>query len=132
LRVRCRFDGSFASLRFTSVLREHGVQIAIDDFGIGYSSLALLKTLPVDVVKIDRTFVAALLNDSRDAAIAEAVVWLGSQLGYTTIAEGVEQQEQLDWLRSHGCHHAQGYAICRPVPLEEFCVWFASYSVANQ
>lgn len=121
-----------ASLRFTSVLREHGVHIAIDDFGIGYSSLALLKTLPVDVVKIDRTFVAALLDDSRDAAIAEAVVWLGGQFGYTTIAEGVEQQEQLAWLRAHGCHHAQGYAICRPVPLEEFRVWLASGSVANQ
>jgi diguanylate cyclase (GGDEF)-like protein len=121
-----------ATLRFTSVLREHGVHIAIDDFGIGYSSLALLKTFPVDVVKIDRTFVAALLEDSRDAAIAEAVVWLGSQLGYTTIAEGVEKPEQLDWLRSHGCHHAQGYAICRPVPLQEFRDWLASGSVPNQ
>jgi len=108
-----------------SVLREHGVHIAIDDFGIGFSSLALLKTLPLDVVKIDRSFVKAVTEDQRDAIIAEAVISFGETFGYVTVAEGVERGEQMDWLRSRGCKFAQGFAICHPLPLEEFLAWYA-------
>jgi len=113
------------TLRFMSVLREHGVHIAIDDFGIGFSSLALLKTLPLDVVKIDRSFVKAVTEDQRDAIIAEAVISFGETFGYVTVAEGVERGEQMDWLRSRGCKFAQGFAICHPLPLEEFLAWYA-------
>ena len=112
------------TLRFTSALREHGVHVAIDDFGIGYSSLALLKSLPLDVVKIDRTFVNSVIEDQRDAVIADAVVSFGVAFGYETIAEGVERSEQVDWLRAHGCRFAQGYAICRPLPFDEFLAWY--------
>ena len=113
------------TLRFMSVLREHGVHVAIDDFGIGYSSLSLLKLLPLDVVKIDRSFVATLLDDERDAKLAEAIIALASSFGYATIAEGVERPEQIEWLRSRGCAQVQGYAICRPLPFDAFCAWLA-------
>ncbi len=79
------------TLRFMSVLREHGVHIAIDDFGVGFSSLALLKSFPLDVVKIDRSFVNSVIEDPRDASIAEAVISFGETFGYVTVAEGIER-----------------------------------------
>jgi EAL domain-containing protein (putative c-di-GMP-specific phosphodiesterase class I) len=120
------------TLRFMSVLREHGVHIAIDDFGVGFSSLALLKTLPLDVVKIDRSFVSAILEDERDAAIADAVISFGRTFGYDTIAEGIERLEQLDWLREHGCRYAQGFAICHPLPLDDFVTWLRGNALTHE
>jgi diguanylate cyclase len=113
------------TLRFMSVLREHGVHVAIDDFGVGFSSLALLKSFPLDVVKIDRSFVNAVIEDQRDSAIAEAVISFGATFGYVTVAEGVERVEQIDWLRARGCRFAQGYAICRPLPMDAYLEWYA-------
>ena len=116
------------TLRFMSVLREHGVHVAIDDFGVGFSSLALLKSFPLNVVKVDRSFVSALLDDERDAAIADAVIAFGRTFGYETVAEGVERPEQLDWLRAHGSRYAQGFAICRPLPLDDFAAWLGAFA----
>lgn len=101
-------------------LRSHGVLFSLDDFGTGYSSLAYLKHLPLDQLKIDRAFVHELLTSASDAAIAKTVVSLGHSLGLDVIAEGVETQGQLGYLKSIGCHAFQGYWFCRPLPAPDF------------
>lgn len=100
-------------------LRSLGCGIAIDDFGTGYSSLSYLKNFPVTILKIDRTFVRDLAHNSGDRAIAQSVVALAGNLDMRTVAEGVEQQEQLDILRELGCSFVQGFLYSRPVPAEE-------------
>ena len=100
-------------------LRDMGVQIAIDDFGTGYSSLAYLKRFPVDILKIDKSFVKNIALDAGDAAIAQSIIGLARNLGMTVQAEGVETQQQLDILAGQGCERAQGYFLARPVPAEE-------------
>jgi EAL domain-containing protein (putative c-di-GMP-specific phosphodiesterase class I) len=96
-----------------------GCRIAIDDFGTGYSSLAYLKGLPVNDLKIDKSFVRNLVTDQVDAAICEAVLSLAHEVGLKVTAEGVETTEQLDWLRARGCDVAQGYLIARPMSARE-------------
>lgn len=108
-------------------LRERGVAVSIDDFGTGYSSLALLKQLPLDKLKIDRTFVADVTTDSDDAEIASAIISLGQNLGLEVIAEGVEELAQLEFLRLKGCDQAQGFYFSPPLPAEEFADWFRHY-----
>lgn len=108
-----------------------GVTVAIDDFGTGYSSLAYLKALPIDKLKIDRSFVGALPHDSDVAAIARAVIDLGRHLGYQVVAEGVETEEHLEFLRAHGCEGAQGYWFSRPLPPDEFERWTRDQNAAT-
>ena len=96
-------------------LHELGVKLAIDDFGTGYSSLSYLKRFPVDYVKIDQTFIRGLHEGSEDAAITRAIIVMAHSLGLQVVAEGVETQEQLDFLRTQGCDEVQGYLISRPV-----------------
>jgi diguanylate cyclase (GGDEF)-like protein len=100
-------------------LREVGVKLAIDDFGTGYSSLAYLKKLPVDVLKIDRSFVSNLTEESRDAAVVHSAVELAHSLGLGVVAEGVEDAATYEALRRLGCDFVQGYHIARPVPAAE-------------
>ena len=101
-------------------LKEIGVKLSIDDFGTGFSSLSYLKRLPVDTIKIDKSFVDGLPNDGRDAALVESVLTLGQRLGCSVVAEGVENAEQVRWLERHGCHYLQGYHFSRPVPRAQF------------
>jgi len=97
-------------------LRVQGIHIALDDFGTGYSSLALLRDLPVDRIKIDRSFVAGLGTSADDTAIVRAVTNLGRSLNKRVTAEGVESSETLDMLRDEGCHEVQGFHLAKPMP----------------
>jgi len=101
-------------------LRDMGVRLFVDDFGTGHSSLSHLKQFPVDAVKIDRSFVSNVTTNPDDAAIASAIVAMAHSLKLRVIAEGVETEEQLAFLRGLGCDEVQGFLVRRPVPAEEF------------
>src|SRR5438445_8911858 len=99
-------------------LREMGLKIAIDDFGTGYSSLGYLKNLPIDSVKLDQSFVNGATTDPDDAALVMAIVTLAHNLELRVVAEGVETEEQLNFLRLLRCDEGQGYLFSRPQPAE--------------
>lgn len=103
-----------------STLRERGIAIAIDDFGTGFSSLSYLKAFPVDVIKIDRSFVTDAIVDARDAVIVRAIIAMAHILGIDVVAEGVESERHLGVLQALGCNRLQGFHIGRPEPAEEF------------
>jgi EAL domain-containing protein (putative c-di-GMP-specific phosphodiesterase class I) len=103
-----------------SQLKVMGLRSAMDDFGTGYSSLSYLKRLPIDILKMDRSFVHGVDTDKTDEAIAKAIITMAHELKLQVTAEGVERQEQLDLLRVHGCDLVQGYLIDRPMPADEF------------
>ena len=107
------------AIRTLHALSEAGIRVAIDDFGTGYSSLAYLNRFPVSTLKIDRSFVADVLVDEPDAAIVRTIVDMAKTLGFTVIAEGVEQEAQASFLLALGCDEAQGFLFARPMPAGE-------------
>jgi EAL domain-containing protein (putative c-di-GMP-specific phosphodiesterase class I) len=104
------------ALTILTGLRDMRIRIAIDDFGIGYSSLATLKQFPLDTVKIDRSFIRDVTSTPKDTALAEAVLAMGKALSVTVVAQGVETKEQADFLRENSCDEFQGFYLDRPVP----------------
>ena len=103
-----------------TALKAKGVYFSLDDFGTGYSSLSYLKRLPLDQLKIDKSFVGDVLIDMNDGAIAQTIIALGQTMGLAVIAEGVETKEQCDFLARLGCNAYQGYFFSRPLSLEDF------------
>lgn len=116
-----RVDEVIASLRR---LRELGVRIALDDFGIGYSSLNLLTRLPLDMLKIDQSFVQRMESDPLSMAVTKAIIALGQTLSLKVVAEGIESEAAISRLRDFGCDHAQGYLISRPMTSDQFVGWY--------
>jgi EAL domain-containing protein (putative c-di-GMP-specific phosphodiesterase class I) len=111
------------SLQTVLALSALGVHVSIDDFGTGYSSLSMLKRLPVDELKIDRSFVSPMMHDESDMIIVRSTIHLGHDLGMKVIGEGVEDQGTLDRLAALGCDLIQGYHVSRPVPADAFTEW---------
>jgi len=109
-----------------NLIKSHGFRIAIDDFGTGQSSLQYLKHLPIDTLKIDQAFIKNLSGDRRDQTIVKTVIAMAHSLGLEVTAEGVEDLPAIEYLASHGCTHAQGYAIARPFPAQELTSWIQS------
>jgi diguanylate cyclase (GGDEF)-like protein len=122
-------DPTRAAARLTE-LRTLGVRVAIDDFGTGYSSLAYLRELPIDVLKIDRSFLQHITTNTRDRHLVDAVVAMSTALGFDTVAEGIEDPHQQELLARMGCSHGQGYGICRPQPPAELLTWLAGNTFA--
>ncbi|MGZ4759659.1 MAG: putative bifunctional diguanylate cyclase/phosphodiesterase, partial [Acidimicrobiales bacterium] len=118
--------------KLLSALRSAGVRISVDDFGTGYSSLAYLKRLPVDEVKIDRSFVSDLDDDGANTSLVAAVVAIAASLGISTVAEGVEKPEQAARLHQLGCNEAQGYWFSRPVPADEIAAVMEGLGLASE
>lgn len=113
-------DDTDITISMFKELKNHGLHISIDDFGTGYSSLSYLKRFNIDTLKIDRSFVRDITSNPDDAAIAAAIIALGKSLRLNVVAEGVETEEQLRFLKNNGCHEAQGFLFSKPLPADEF------------
>lgn len=107
-----------AAIRSTAQLKEVGVRLSLDDFGTGYSSLAYLSRFPINVVKIDQSFVRDITTNPANAAIVQAIIAMSHKLGKTVLAEGVETEEQMQFLRRNECDEMQGYYFSRPLTIE--------------
>ena len=119
------------ALQTMDSLRAMGVHIALDDFGIGYSSLAYLNRLPLDEIKIDRSFVIGMIDDESSATIVRATVELGHGLGYAVVAEGVENAETRQRLTALGCDAIQGFLVARPMPADQAAEWIGRATVPS-
>ena len=114
------FDNSALLLQTVSRLKKAGFSCSIDDFGKGYSSLGLLKNLPIDVLKIDSFFFDEGPDRSRDMALVESIVTLVKKFDIRTVAEGIESMEQVEYLKRIGCDYVQGYVFYRPMPQQDY------------
>ena len=119
------------AVQVLTAIKSLGITLAVDDFGTGYSSMSLVKKFPIDVLKIDRSFVRDIASDSEDKAIADAIIALGRALDLTIVAEGVETAEQEAFLRAHNCDEIQGYLISKPIPADEFAGFLANHALGE-
>jgi EAL domain-containing protein (putative c-di-GMP-specific phosphodiesterase class I) len=117
-------DASLARMR---ELADLGIRFSIDDFGTGYSSLSYLTSMPLYELKIDKRFIDDTPRDARDTAIVQAILAMARHLGLRVVAEGVETQEQADFLVAHDCDGLQGFLYARPMPLDDFPGWLARH-----
>ena len=108
------------TLRILSGLKGLGIRIAVDDFGIGYSSVATLKQFPLDTIKIDRSLIRDVASSAQDKNLTAAIITMGGALSLTVVAQGVETKEQADFLREHACAEFQGFYFGKPMPGEQF------------
>jgi EAL domain-containing protein (putative c-di-GMP-specific phosphodiesterase class I) len=106
--------------KILAAIKKMGVRLAIDDFGVGYSSLTHLKRFPIDTLKVDRSFIRDLPQDLEDKAICEAIIAMGKSLNLTVVAEGVETLEQQTFLQDHNCDEMQGFLFSKPIPSDQF------------
>jgi EAL domain-containing protein (putative c-di-GMP-specific phosphodiesterase class I) len=115
-----------------AAVKRLGVRIAIDDFGVGYSSLAQIKRFPIDTLKVDRSFIRDLMENAEDRAITQAIIAMGKTLSLTVVAEGVETQEQQNFLRDHACDAMQGYYFSRPLAHDQFASLLREHVAASR
>ena len=113
------------ALKHLNEFSKLGVKLSIDDYGSGQASLAYLKRLPVDELKIDREFVTDVANSPKNGAIVRSTIMLCHELGLSVVAEGAENAAEIDWLRTQGCDQVQGYGIAKPMPLADFLTWLS-------
>ncbi|HEV2610740.1 MAG TPA: EAL domain-containing protein [Noviherbaspirillum sp.] len=113
--------------RLLATIKSMGVRLAIDDFGTGYSSLAQLKRFPIDTLKVDRSFIRDIPGDAEDKAITKAIIAMGKTLSLTVVAEGVETEEQVEFLRSHACDEIQGFHFSKPIAPESFAEFWRQH-----
>lgn len=125
-------DHSKETLNKLEKLSAAGFKLSIDDFGTGYSSMSYLKRYPIDILKIDRSFVSDLPDDLNDVAITQAIIALGKNLGMKLVAEGVETEEQLAFLKAFDCDTAQGYLVSRPIPANLAKQYIVEFNASNQ
>jgi diguanylate cyclase (GGDEF)-like protein len=123
-------DEPALALSHLNALAALGVKLSIDDYGVGQASLAYLKSLPVNELKLDRSFVTAIADSPRNAAIVQSTIMLSHALGLSVVAEGIETPEELAWLRDHGCDVGQGYGIARPMMAADLPDWVARHADA--
>jgi len=117
-------DDTKETLKILNAMRDLDITLAIDDFGTGYSSLSYLKQFPIDILKIDQSFIRDITTDMSDKAIVSAIIAMAKQLEIDVLAEGVETIEHQTFLQSQGCDYVQGYLYCRPIPADElFSRW---------
>jgi EAL domain-containing protein (putative c-di-GMP-specific phosphodiesterase class I) len=120
------------ALSVLNQFKSEGIKLAIDDYGTGYSSLSQMKSMPVDELKIDMSFVLKLAESKEDQAIVQSTIELGHHLGLTVVAEGVENRESWALLESYGCDKLQGYYISKPQSSQDFITWYQSYKVQDE
>ena len=118
--------------RTLSRLRRHGVRIDLDDFGTGYSSMSYLETLPIDTLKIDQAFIKTIDSTGRGGVIAKLILDMARSLNKMVVAEGVEQQEQLDFLRQHGCDVGQGFLFSKPLAASAFTTFVSRWNLMER
>ncbi|MBZ0089089.1 MAG: EAL domain-containing protein, partial [Thermoanaerobaculia bacterium] len=118
------------TVRILTGLRGLGVRVAVDDFGLGYTTLAALQQFPLNTIKIDRSFIRELTHVAEDKALTEAIIDMGKALSLTVVAQGVETKEQVDFLREHACDELQGFYFNRPLPPLQFADVLAAQAAA--
>jgi diguanylate cyclase (GGDEF)-like protein len=119
------------ALEHLAQLAALGIKLSIDDYGVGQASLAYLKSLPVNELKLDRSFITSITESPRNSAIVQSTIMLSHALGLSVVAEGVETPAELRWLKEHGCDVAQGYGIARPMPAQQLAEWVSAFSAST-